>query len=146
MIDSGKVMSINVREKKGKYCKKKSINITSAEGIVEENRENQSIDQISIIGIETIRKIRKMKIKGFCTVKFVANLNTQGVLLFELKKGTRLKIGSTIQQITKIGKKCYSDCPIAKAGIYCPIRSEVIFTKVLYNGKIQINNKIKILD
>jgi MOSC domain-containing protein YiiM len=43
---------------------------------------------------------------------FAENILTEGIEVAALPKGTRIIVGSTILEITQIGKECHKDCAI----------------------------------
>ncbi len=68
---------------------------------------------------------------------FAENITTEGIILYELPIGTKLKIGGeTIQEVTQIGKKCHTGCAIAQTVGKCIMPTEGIFTKVIVGGGI----------
>lgn len=73
-------------------------------GIVGDSHAEQgSIRQISLLGIESINKMKEYGI-GLCVGKFAENVTTEGICLYELPVGTILKIGETLHEVTQIGK------------------------------------------
>lgn len=73
-------------------------------GIVGDSHAEQgSIRQISLLGIESINKMKEYGI-GLCVGKFAENVTTEGICLYELPVGTKLKIGETLHEVTQIGK------------------------------------------
>ncbi|WP_278287341.1 MOSC domain-containing protein [Caloranaerobacter ferrireducens] len=146
MKSIGKVVAINISEKKG------VIKTPITEGIFKENfglvgdaHAGKWHRQVSLLGIESIEKMKKLGVKGLCSGKFAENITTEGIKLYELPVGTKLKIGETIQEVTQIGKECHSGCAIAKEVGQCVMPKEGIFTKVLKGGKIKVGDVIEVL-
>lgn len=141
----GKVLSINISEEKGI---KKSIEngiFKQDYGLLGDKHCGNHNRQVSILGIESIDKIKALGAEGLCTSKFTENITTQDIVLYDLHVGTKVKIGETIQEITQIGKKCYAECKI-KSKEDCVMPKEVIFTKVVLGGKIRCNDKIEVIE
>lgn len=101
-----KVVSINISEKKGVIkvpvqCAELKIN----HGIVGDAHAGNWHRQISLLGKESIDK---MKMKGFDQLKygdFAENVTTEGIEVFSLPVGTKLRIGQCEVEVTQIGKK-----------------------------------------
>lgn len=47
---------------------------------------------------------------------FAENILTEGIEVAALPKGTQIIVGSTILEITQIGKECHKDCANPKTG------------------------------
>lgn len=98
--------------------------------------------QVSLLGIESFNKMMNFDLHYG---DFAENLTTEGIILYNLPIGTRLKIGETIQEVTQIGKECHTDCAIKKTVGKCVMPHEGIFTKVIQGGVINIGDEIIIL-
>jgi MOSC domain-containing protein YiiM len=84
-------------------------------------------------------------VEGLTEGDFAENLTTEGIVLYELPVGTRLKIGETLMEVTQIGKECHQGCAIKQKVGHCIMPREGIFTKVLNGGKIMPGDEIIIL-
>lgn len=141
-----KVVAINISEKKG--VPKKTIeqgNFIEDFGLEGDAHAGKWHRQVSLLGIESINKMKEIGIKGLCTGKFAENLTTEGIDLWKLPVGTRLKIGETIQEVTQIGKECHTGCAIFQQIGSCIMPKEGIFTKVIKGGIIKIGDEIEVL-
>ena len=101
--------------------------------------------QVSLLGVESINKMKSLKGDKLDTGKFAENLTTEGIILYELPVGTRLKIGETIQEVTQIGKECHTGCNIRQLVGDCVMPREGIFTKVIKGGIIKAGDEIEII-
>ena len=83
---------------------------------------------------------------GLCVGKFAENVTTEGICLYELPVGAKLKIGETLHEVTQIGKKCHAGdgCEIAKLTGKCIMPKEGIFTRVLKGGIVRAGDEIDI--
>ena len=72
---------------------------------------------------EIIEEIKS--IDGFCTKKFKADIITNGVDYKALKAGDVLDFGDRKVRITKVGKPCFSDCPVENKP--CVLNGNVAF-------------------
>lgn len=143
----GKVIAVNISETKGTV--KHPIpcgNFIEDYGLEGDAHAGKGIRQVSLLGKESYNKYADREIKGLCDGKFAENITTEGIILYELPIGTRLKIGATLQEVTKIGKECHAGCEIQKLVGSCIMPKEGIFTKVLEGGKIRPGDDIIILE
>jgi MOSC domain-containing protein YiiM len=101
---------------------------------------------VSLLGSESVIKIQnkiKYKLKNG---DFAENILTEGLILFELPVGTRLRIGQTLAEVTQIGKECHNDCAIRQAAGDCVMPREGIFVKVLEGGEVRPGDEISFPD
>lgn len=143
----GKIVAVNISEKKG--VPKKTIEqgeFRVDHGLVGDAHAGNWHRQVSLLGIESINKMKALGIEGLCTGKFAENLTTEGLELWKLPVGTKLKIGDTLQEVTQIGKECHQKCAIFHQVGNCVMPTEGIFTKVLKDGIIKAGDEIEILE
>ncbi|WP_425449433.1 MOSC domain-containing protein [Dethiothermospora halolimnae] len=147
MSKIGKVVAINISEKKG-VIKTPIDEGTFREnhGLVGDAHAGNWHRQVSLLGVESINKMKNMGIEGLCTGKFAENITTEGITLYDLPVGTKIRIGETIQEVTQIGKKCHKGCEIAKEVGDCVMPREGIFTKILQGGNIKKDDIIEIIE
>ena len=100
--------------------------------------------QVSMLGIETHQKVKDMGIDVEIGA-FAENICTEGVILYELPVGTKMKIGKIELEVTQIGKECHAGCAIKKSVGDCPMPREGIFVRVVKGGEISVGNTIEIL-
>ena len=144
MTIRGKVLEINISEKKGVV----KTPISEGNFIVDFGLEGDAHGgdwhrQISLLGNESIDKMRRDGVEDLDFGSFAENITTEGIILYELPVGTKLKIGDTIQEVTQIGKECHSGCAIAQKVGDCVMPKEGIFTKVLKAGKVKVGDCIE---
>lgn len=139
----GKILSVNISEKKGE----KKHNVEAARAVMDQGLEHDAhigmkIRQISLLAAESVEKIRQ---KGLNVNygDFAENLTTEGIELFTLPVGARLKIGADVLvEVTQIGKTCLAPCAIYHAVGDCVMPKEGIFVKVLTEGIISVGDEI----
>ena len=141
------VVEVCRSEKKG--TKKEIV----AEGILKEDyglfgdaHANGCIHrQVSLLATESINK---MQGKGF-KIKhgdFAENLTVEGIALYQLPLGTKLKVGENVLlEVTQIGKECHQGCEIRKKIGDCVMPREGIFTCVLKGGKVKVGDIIEVV-
>lgn len=141
-----KVVAVNISEKKGVV--KHPIpfgNFLEDYGLEGDAHAGGGIRQVSLLGRESYNKYSERVIKGLCDGKFAENITTEGIILYELPIGTRLKIGETIQEVTKIGKECHAGCEIQKLVGSCIMPKEGIFTRIIKGGIVKAGDTIEII-
>lgn len=141
-----KVLAVNISKTKG--VPKEAIpegNFIEDFGLEGDAHAGKWHRQVSLLGAESINKMKQVVVDGFCTGKFAENLTTEGIVLYELPVGTKLKIGETIHEVTQIGKECHVGCAIRQLVGDCIMPREGIFTKVLKSGVIKVGDEIEII-
>ncbi len=142
----GKVLDINISEKKGVIKKPIGEGVFIEDfGLEKDAHAGKWHRQVSLLGIESFRKMEELGVKGLEHGMFAENITTEGIILYELPIGTRLRIGETIQEVTQIGKECHTGCAIAKQVGKCIMPKEGIFTKVIKGGTVKSGDTIEVL-
>lgn len=101
--------------------------------------------QVSLLGDESIDKLRGKINKELVPGVFAENITTQGITLYELPIGTKLSIGEVIMEVTQIGKECHKGCEIMKTTGDCVMPREGIFAQVLEEGWIEPGDEISVI-
>jgi MOSC domain-containing protein YiiM len=141
-----KVISVNISEKKGviKHPIEKGF-FRVNHGLDGDAHAGEWHRQVSLLGTESIDKMKAPGVEGLTPGKFAENITTDGIILYELPIGTKLKIGEVTLEVTQIGKECHLGCEIRKLVGDCVMPMEGIFTKVLEEGYIKAGDKIIII-
>ncbi len=141
-----KVLAVNISEEKGqpKHAIEKGYFAVDS-GLQGDAHAGKWHRQVSLLGDESIEKIRKLGIAHLETGSFAENITTEGIVLHELPVGTRLKIGETIQEVTQIGKECHKGCAIKNQVGICIMPTEGIFTRIIKGGVVREGDLIEIL-
>ena len=71
--------------------------------------------QVSLLGVESVAKVQQHVSFPLSHGAFAENILTEGICLYKLPVGTKLRIGQALAEVTQIGKECHSDCAIRKA-------------------------------
>lgn len=141
---TGKIVSINISEKKG--VRKKPVKgavINENSGIEGDAHASSTWHrQVSLLALESIKKMQTMGLD----VKpgdFAENITTEGLDLLSLPLGTKINIGSeVVGEVSQIGKECHSRCAIYYQAGDCVMPKEGIFIKILKGGKIKKGDMI----
>lgn len=145
-MTSGKVLAINISEKKG--VSKRSIpigNFIKDFGLEGDAHAGKWHRQVSLMGLESIDKMKKIGLKGLCTGKFAENITTEGIILYKLEVGTRLRVGEILLEISQIGKECHQKCAIYKKMGECIMPTEGVFARVLEGGEVRSGDSIQVV-
>lgn len=141
-----KVIAVNISEKKGE------IKIPIEKGYFKVNHglegDAHAGDwhrQVSLLAQESIDKMNALGIMNLDSGKFAENITTEGLVLYELPVGTKLRIGETLMEVTQIGKECHKGCAIRSQVGDCIMPREGIFTKVLEGGFVKAGDEIELI-
>ena len=141
---SGKVVSLNISDKKGvRKTPAREVLLKTGYGIEgDAHASSEWHRQVSLLALESIEKMKNMGLD----VKpgdFAENITTEGIDLLSLPVGTRLTIGDGIEvEVSQIGKECHTRCAIYYQAGDCVMPKEGIFVKVLKGGKLKEGDKI----
>jgi len=138
-----KVNAVNISEKKGviKHPIVKGF-FKINHGLEGDAHAGNWHRQVSFLGEESIEKMRATGVEGLCSGKFAENITTEGIVLFELPIGTKLRVGEVLFEVTQIGKECHKGCEIMKLVGDCIMPREGIFAKVLVEGYIKAGDDV----
>lgn len=142
-----KVIAVNISETKG--VPKQSLDkgyFAVDHGLQGDAHAGKWHRQVSLLGIESVHKMQKAGLLALDPGSFAENITTEGITLFELPVGTKLKIGETLMEVTQIGKECHLGCAIREKTGDCVMPREGIFAKVLIPGWVKPADEIKIID
>ncbi|WP_200790233.1 MULTISPECIES: MOSC domain-containing protein [Caloramator] len=143
----GKVVSVNVSEKKGVVKNPvNEIELVEDFGVKGDAHAGKWHRQVSLLAEESIDKMKKMGLDHLDYGKFAENITTQGIDLPSLKIGTRLIIGEAEVEVTQIGKECHGGCEIKRLVGDCVMPREGIFVKVLKGGKVRVGDDIIVIE
>ena len=139
----GRVLAVCVSEKKGeRKTPVASVELRPEHGIVGDAHAGEWHRQVSLLAIESIRKMQKLGL-DVDAGDFAENITTEGVDLVALPIGSQLKIGEVLLEVTKIGKECHTRCAIYHQAGDCVMPKEGIFAKVLTNGNVKSGEAIE---
>lgn len=142
----GKIIAVCTSQKKG--MRKKNVGegiLKVGFGLEGDAHGGDWHRMVSLLGVESIKK---MTDKGVDVVPgdFAENLTTEGLELFTLPIGTKLKIGETsIGEVTQIGKECHTKCAIFKQLGECVMPKEGIFIRLLESGVVRSGDSIEVM-
>ncbi|MCB2295285.1 MOSC domain-containing protein [Clostridium algoriphilum] len=142
-----KVIAVNISEKKGviKHPIDKGF-FKFNHGLEGDAHAGKWHRQVSFLGVESIDKMKAKGALGLSAGKFAENITTEGIVLYELPIGTKIKIAEVVLEVTQIGKECHAGCEIMKLVGDCIMPREGIFARVLQEGYIKPGDDIAIME
>lgn len=120
-----------------------SLSLDARFGVAEDRRSAKD-GSVSLLSGEAEHQIRAAG--GLCSDRFSANILTIGLDYAALQEGTRLKIGETELEITRVGKPCFEACVLMKEGETCPLPKNCAFARVLCGGVLRQYDPISRID
>ena len=138
-----RIVAVCVSRSKGeKKTPVAQVELRPGHGIVGDAHAGNWHRQVSLLAIESIRKMQGMGL----TVDagdFAENLTTEGVELVSLPLGAGVRIGDVLLEITQIGKECHTRCAIYDQAGDCVMPKEGVFARVVKGGKVQAGDRIE---
>jgi molybdopterin adenylyltransferase len=135
-----KIRSLNISEKKGTIkLPAESVEITET-GVMGDAHAGKWHRQVSLLGMESIRKAEEQNSRSFACGDFGENITTEGIDLYKTNILDRFQSGEVILEVTQIGKKCHKGCEIMKISGNCIMPVEGIFCRVIRQGTLRIND------
>jgi len=144
---SQKIVAVCISKEKGE----RKTDVGQAElkegfGLVGDAHGGDWHRQVSLLAIESIDKMRAAGL-DVGPGDFAENLTTQGVNLYSLPVGTRLRVGgSVLLEMTQIGKECHDRCAIYHQAGDCVMPREGVFATVLHGGPVKTGDSLEVLD
>jgi len=144
--ETGKIVAVSVSLKKSV----KKTNIRSGRLVENHGLENDAHAgdwhrQVSLLALESIDKIRGKGLE-VDPGDFAENITTEGIQLWELPVGTRVKLGEdALVEVTQIGKECHDRCAIFHQVGDCVMPREGIFARVMKRGEVKPGDFVQVV-
>ncbi|MDI6905929.1 MAG: MOSC domain-containing protein [Thermoanaerobacterales bacterium] len=144
---AGRIVAVCTSAAKG--VKKENVGeaeLRAGHGLVGDAHAGEWHRQVSMLALESIERMRS---KGLDVGPgdFAENLTTEGIVLYTLPVGTRLRIGpEVVAEVTQIGKQCHVGCAVFKQVGDCIMPREGIFVKVVVPGRVRIGDTVEVID
>jgi len=130
--------SLNKGERKKPVA---SVDHVNEHGIAGDAHAGDWHRQVSLLAQESIDKMRAMGLT-VSAGDFAENITTIGIDLVSLPIGSRLAIGTTLLEVTQIGKECHTRCAIFYQAGDCVMPKEGIFARVIKGGVVTPGTEI----
>ncbi len=98
--------------------------------------------QVSILGVDSVEKLQDKITLKLKPGDFAENILVEGMCVYHLPVGTKLRLGTALCQVTQIGKTCHNDCAIRRAAGDCVMPREGIFVRVLESGTVKPGDEV----
>lgn len=141
-----KVKAVCISEKKGeqKHLIEEAF-LKIDHGIVGDAHAGNWHRQVSLLAAESVEKVQKALDFELKSGDFAENILTEGIELYTLPVGTRLRIGQAEGEVTQIGKECHQGCAIRELAGDCVMPREGIFIKVMKEGTVKAGDEIAVI-
>ena len=139
------VVAVCISEQKGTQKHEvPEIQLKIDHGIVGDAHAGNWHRQVSLLAQESVENMKAV-FPDIPVGAFAENILTEGLTLFTLPVGTRLRVGEVLLEVTQIGKECHAHCAIRQQVGDCVMPREGIFTIVLEEGTIRAGDTITVL-
>ena len=140
-----KVVAVCISEKKGTIkTPAEQIELKKNHGIVGDAHAGDWRRQVSLLAQESADKLRE-KFPWIAPGAFAENILTEGLTLYTLPIGTRLRVGGTLLEVTQIGKECHYDCEIRQKTGDCVMPREGVFAIVIDEGTVRPGDNVEVI-
>ena len=140
-----KVLAVNISEEKGTPKQQVEQGYFAVDcGLQGDAHAGAWHRQVSLLGIESFRKMQTAGRQELPPGSFAENLTTEGIILFELPIGTMLQVGEVLMEVTQIGKECHTGCAIRQIIGDCVMPREGIFAKIITPGVVKPGDSLEI--
>ncbi len=141
------IKAVCISEKKGEQKHPvEKVELRVDHGITGDAHAGNWHRQVSLLAAESVAKVQEKISFKLNPGAFAENILTEGICLYELPVGTKMKIGSAVCEVTQIGKECHADCAIRRQAGDCVMPREGIFVKVLEDGTAEAGDEIVVLE
>ncbi|MCX6279892.1 MAG: molybdopterin-binding protein [Bacteroidetes bacterium] len=132
------VLSVNISAQKGTIkTPVEFIDLTNA-GVAGDAHSGPWNRQVSLLGMESIRKFEQQAGRKISYGEFAENITTEGIELWKTKPLDRFLCGDVEMEVTQIGKECHgTSCAIFREVGNCVMPKEGIFARVLRPGNLR---------
>ena len=131
-MQSIKILSVNISEKKGTVKKPVDQIVLTPTGFEGDAHAGRWIRQVSMLGMESIRKFEREAGRKINYGEFAENITTEGIELWKMNPLDLFKSGEVELEVTQIGKECHgTSCAIFKEVGNCVMPKEGIFCRVI---------------
>ena len=143
---TGVIRAVCISGKKGEQKHAvEEVELLPDHGIVGDAHAGNWHRQVSLLSTESVAKVQEKIPFKLAPGAFAENILLEGICLYELPVGTRMKLGTALCEVTQIGKECHNDCAIRKAAGDCVMPREGIFVKVLTASRAKAGDFVTVL-
>ena len=146
-MNEARIVAVSISQKKGqKKTNMEEVRLIRDHGIDQDAHAGDWHRQVSLLDMQSISKIQDKGIDVH-PGNFAENITTEGIRLWELPVGTKMKLGGEVLvEVTQIGKECHDRCAIFHQVGDCVMPREGIFVKVLEEGTLRPGDAITVVN
>ena len=142
---SAVIKAVCISEKKGQQKHPvERVRLRPEHGIEGDAHAGNWHRQVSLLGQESVDRLQEKISIPLFPGAFAENILCEGIELYKLAVGTRLRVGTALCQVTQIGKECHADCAIRRQAGDCVMPREGIFAIVLTEGEARVGDLITV--
>jgi len=143
-MQSVKILSVNISGKKGTTKHPVPSIELNSNGIVNDAHAGDWTRQVSLLGIESIKRYELETARVVNHGEFAENITTEGMELWKSHPLDRFISGDLELEVTRIGKDCHGrSCNIFKEVGSCVMPKEGIFARILHQGILQCGDHLE---
>lgn len=139
-----RIVSVNISEKKGTIKEPVDAIALNNLGIFGDAHAGKWHRQVSLLGVESLQKMKIPLNREVSYGEFAENITTEGLPLYDMRPLDKLICGDVVLEVTQIGKKCHgAGCAIFKETGDCVMPKEGIFCRVLHGGTLKAGDVLQ---
>ena len=143
---SALIRAVCVSEKKGQQKHPvEEIRLVPHVGIPGDAHAGDWHRQVSLLGADSVARLQEKIRIPLLPGAFAENILCEGISLFRLPVGTKLRVGTALCEVTQIAKECHADCAIRQQAGDCVMPREGIFVRVLEEGKARAGDPVEVI-
>ena len=142
---SAVIKAVCISEKKGQQKHPvERVRLRPEHGIEDDAHAGNWHRQVSLLGQESVDRLQEKISIPLFPGAFAENILCEGIELYKLPVGTRLRVGTALCEVTQIGKECHADCAIRRQAGDCVMPREGIFAVVLEEGEAKAGDHVSL--
>ncbi len=140
---SAVIKAVCISEKKGQQKHPvERVRLRPEHGIDGDAHAGNWHRQVSLLGQESVDRLQEKISIPLLPGAFAENILCEGIELYKLPVGTRLRVGTALCEVTQIGKECHADCAIRRQAGDSVMPREGIFAIVLTEGEAKAGDLV----
>ena len=141
------IMAVCISEKKGEQKHPvEVVHLRPKHGIDGDAHAGDWHRQVSLLGQESVDCLQEKISIPLFPGAFAENILCEGLELYSLPVGTKMRIGTALCEVTQIGKECHADCAIRRQAGDCVMPREGIFVIVLEEGEARPGDTVEVVN
>ena len=129
------IKAVCISEKKGQQKHPvESVHLRPEHGIDGDAHAGNWHRQVSLLGQESVDRLQEKISIPLFPGAFAENILCEGIELYRLPVGTKLRVGTALCEVTQIGKELHANGGIRRLAGDCVLPREGIFVIVLQEG------------